>query len=174
MLLDVSLAFIRPGERLPFRHELTIPPQVIFGETIRFPQPAVFEGTYMLEEDSLLLEGRFTVQAAGSCAYCLEPVSYQVDVPFDEVFIHLDKLSQMVPDQSGADEQMTFQGKQVDLSQLALSLAVLDLPMRLVCASCSEKQADDSLDDTHACQKESPVVHPFSALQQLLTKDQEV
>ena len=38
----------------------------------------------------------------------------------------------------------------------------------------SEKQADDSLDDTHACQKESPVVHPFSALQQLLTKDQEV
>ncbi len=174
MLLDVSAAFVKPGERLPFRHEVTIPPQVMFGETIRFPQPAVFEGTFMLEEDSLLLEGRFTVEAAGSCAYCLKPVSYQVDVPFYEVFLHLDRLAQISPDHSDEDEQMTFQGKEVDLSQLALTLAVLDLPMRLVCQNCSEKQADDSLNDTHACQKESPVVHPFSALQQLLTKDQEV
>lgn len=174
MLLNVSLAFVKPGERLPFRHEVIIPPQKIFGETVRFPQPAVFEGTYMLEEDSLLLEGRFTAEAAGSCAYCLAPVTYQVDVPFDEVFLHLDKLSRIAPEQSGDDEQLTFQGKEVDLDQLALSLAVLDLPMRLVCRDCSEKQAEDSLDDTHACQKESPVVHPFSALQQLLTKDQEV
>ena len=174
MLLDVSTAFTRPGERIPFRHEVTIPPQAIFGETIAFPEPAVFEGTLMLEDHSLLLEGRFQAEARGSCAYCLAPASYQVDVPFDEVFLHVDKLSQTVPDHTGEEEQMTFQGKEVDLSQLALTLAVLDLPMRLVCDACSEQQALEGPDDTHACQKETATVHPFSALQQLLTKDQEV
>ena len=173
MDLDVSLAFRQPGERIPFRHEVTIPPQVIFGETISFPQPAVFEGTYLLEEDSLLLDGRFTAQAHGACAYCLKAVVYPVDVPVKEVFLHLDRLSQVDPEHL-EDEQMTFQGKELDLGPLALTLAVLDLPMRLVCQDCSEKQAREGLEDTHACQKEPPQVHPFSALQQLLTKDQEV
>ena len=173
-MLDVSQAFLRPGERIPFRHEVAIPPQRIFGETISFPAPAVFDGTFMLEEDSLMLEGRFTAEARGACAYCLAPAVHRVDVPFDEVFLHIDRLSDTSPAPAEDEEQMTFQGKEADLGQLALTLAVLDLPMRLVCDACSEQQALEGPDDTHACQKETATVHPFSALQQLLTKDQEV
>ena len=57
------------------------------------------------------------------------------------------------------------------------TLAVLALPMRFECGeSCpalARLQPDDS-QPTHACQKDMPDQHPFSALQQLLTKDQEV
>ena len=60
------------------------------------------------------------------------------------------------------------------LAQLALTLAVLELPMRFECADCSAQAGDDADETTRACQKETPMEHPFSALQQLLTKDQEV
>ena len=60
---------------------------------------------------------------------------------------------------------------------LNLSAFVLALPMRFECGeSCpalARLQPDDS-QPTYACQKDMPDQHPFSALQQLLTKDQEV
>jgi hypothetical protein len=58
---------------------------------------------------------------------------------------------------------------------LALTLTVLELPMRFECESCSEGSDEEDVgDESRACQKETPMEHPFSALQQLLTKDQEV
>ena len=73
------------------------------------------------------------------------------------------------------DEQMTFEGKEIDLAQLALTLTVLELPMRFECESCSDRSDEEDVgEETRACQKETPMEHPFSALQQLLTKDQEV
>ena len=73
------------------------------------------------------------------------------------------------------DEQMTFEGKEIDLAQLALTLTVLELPMRFECESCSDRSDEEDVgEETRACQKETPMEHPFSALQHLLTKDQEV
>jgi len=56
-----------------------------------------------------------------------------------------------------------------------LTLTLLELPIRFECEPECEvmKQARQD-NESHACQKELPDQHPFSALQQLLTKDQEV
>jgi len=176
MLLDVSQAFLRPGERIAFRHEETIPPQEIFGETVTFPRPAVLQGDYLLEGSELYLTGTLETVARGECAFCLKEVLYPVRVPFDEVFLHLDRYTPRTDKTEEDDEQMTFEGKRLDLSQLALSLAVLELPMRFECPECSKNDTAGGPDgdNADACQKEMPGAHPFSALQQLLTKDQEV
>ena len=59
----------------------------------------------------------------------------------------------------------------------ALTLTLLDLPIRFECGDdcpvLTRLHAEDD-ETTHACQKDMPDQHPFSALQQLLTKDQEV
>ena len=175
MVLDVSQAFLRPGERIAFRHEEPIPPQLIFGETVTFPQPAVMTGDYLLEGSTLYLTGTLDVTAQGRCAFCLDEVRYPVRKDFAEVFLHLDRMTRQSKPQTDDDEQMTFEGKEIELSQLALTLTVLELPIRFECACCSQPaDGENAGKDTNACQKETPTVHPFSALQQLLTKDQEV
>ena len=174
MKLDVSRAFLQPGERIPFRHEEPIPSQLIFGETVTFEKPAVLTGTYLLEGSTLYLTGTLEVTAHGRCAFCLSEVDFPVRKDFDEVFLQLDRMTRQMKPETEDDEQMTFEGKEIDLSQLALTLAVLELPMRFECADCSAQAGDDADETTRACQKEMPTVHPFSALQQLLTKDQEV
>ena len=175
MLLDVSRAFLQPGERIAFRHEEPIPPQLIFGETVTFPANAVMTGDYLLEGSTLYLTGELEVTAQGRCAFCLKEISYPIRKDFSEVFLHLDRMTRQTQRAEEDDEQMTFEGKEIDLAQLALTLAVLELPMRFECDEClSADDGEDVGDHTHACQKETPTVHPFSALQQLLTKDQEV
>ena len=175
MVLDVSQAFLQPGERIAFRHEEPIPPQLIFGETVTFPQPAVMTGDFLLEGSTLYLTGTLEVTAQGNCAFCLNEVRYPVTKEFSEVFLHLDRMTRQTQQAVDDDERMTFEGKEIDLAQLALTLTVLELPMRFECESCSEGSDDEDVgDESRACQKETPMEHPFSALQQLLTKDQEV
>ena len=174
MVLDVSQAFLQPGERIAFRHEEPIPPQLIFGETVTFPEPAVMEGDFLLEGSTLYLTGRLDVTARGRCAFCLSEVSYPVSKDFSEVFLHLDRMTRQTQQAADDDEQMTFEGKEIDLAQLALTLTVLELPMRFECESCSDRSDEEDVgEETRACQKETPMEHPFSALQHLLTKDQE-
>ncbi|MBQ8082396.1 MAG: DUF177 domain-containing protein, partial [Clostridia bacterium] len=144
MRLDVSQAFKKPGERIAFRHEEAIPPQQIFSETVTFDDPAVFEGTYLLEGRSLYLSGSFHAVAHGHCAYCLQPVEFTVDQPFDEIFLQVDRFTELNVDEE--DERWTFEGKEIDLAQLALTLAVLELPIRFECAECENDDPDDDPD----------------------------
>ncbi len=175
MLLDISRALRAPGEEIPFLHRDAIPPQEIFGETVTFDD-VILSGHYSFAGDSLRLEGVLTTTAHGACAGCLAPVAFPVEVPFDEVFTRLTRYAPQ-QEEDPEEERLVFEGSRVELSHLALTLAVLALPMRFECGeSCpalARLQPDDS-QPTHACQKDMPDQHPFSALQQLLTKDQEV
>ena len=180
MLLDITMAIKSQGEEFPFLHHEEIPPQLVFGETITF-DPVVMSGVYSLEGNTLHLEGSLETCAHGKCAACLKDVAYPISVPFDENYHHMDRrevLASRQEKEAGPldEERLAFEGSRVDLSQLALTLAVLELPMRFLCEPpCTERlqlQEDDY--PSHACQKELPDQHPFSALQQLLTKDQEV
>ena len=177
LLLDVSRALSAPGEEIPFLHRDEIPPQEVFGETVTFSD-VLLTGHYAMVGESLHLTGNLTATAHGHCAGCLKPVDYPVEVPFDEIFAHLEKYprpGEEAPE--GEDERLVFENHSVELGHLALTLAVLELPMRFTCGedcpALSALQPDDS-QDSHACQKDMPDQHPFSALQQLLTKDQEV
>ncbi|MDY3279239.1 MAG: DUF177 domain-containing protein [Eubacteriales bacterium] len=176
MLLDVSRALRLPGEVFPFLHREEIPPQEIFGETITFSD-AVLTGHFSMAGDSLHLEGTLTVTAHGHCAGCLKPVDDPMEIPFDEIFIRQESRHPQAENaDQDEDERLVFEGSKVELSQLALTLAVLELPMRFVCGEDCQALAamQPDIQPTHACQKDMPDQHPFSALQQLLTKDQEV
>lgn len=171
--LDITKALRSPGEVIPFDHEEHIPAQEIVGDTISF-DPAVMQGTMCLDEGRLRLSGRLTTVAHGSCAMCLEPAQHKVSVRFDE---WLRRKGEQPSKDEDPDERDRFEydGPRVAVDQLAMTLAVLALPMRLLCKEgCPGIQTAPQDDQTHAGQKEMPAEHPFSALQQLLNKDQEV
>ena len=176
MLLDISRALRASGEDIPFLHRDAIPPQDILGETVEFSD-VVFSGHFALTGDSLRLHGTLSAVAHGHCAGCLKPVDYQVNVPFDEMFTRVTRYTPQETD-PGEEERWFYEGSKVELSHLAMTLAVLDLPIRFSCGpDCpvlGHLPSDEDSPTTHACQKDMPDQHPFSALQQLLTKDQEV
>ncbi len=176
MLLDISRALRAPGEDIPFQHRDAIPAQDILGETVEFSD-ALLTGHFSLSGDSLRLYGRLTAVAHGHCAGCLKPVDYQVNVPFDEIFTRITRYTKQ-EDDLGEEEGWVYEGSKVELAHLAMTLAVLDVPMRFSCGpDCpvlGHLPSDEDSPITHACQKDMPDQHPFSALQQLLTKDQEV
>lgn len=163
MKLNVSQALMNPGTTYAFSGEQTIAPQEVSGETISF-ENALLEGTYVAGEDgSVTVDGRLTVIAHGQCAKCLEPASANLESEFQETF-----LRDGDPED---DETFSYEGYQVEFDKLAMSYALLALPIRLLCREdcpglpgmgCSDE-------DTCVCQKEEPSRHPFAALQQLLT-----
>ena len=167
MFLDVSIALKNPGEQFPFRVEQEIAPQEIGGETVSF-DPAVLEGTFSAEEDQVTLEGTLKAVAHATCANCLAPAQAKVEAPFRETFVR-----NADPED---DETYGYTGNAVDFEKLAMSTAVLNLPMRFLCREdCPGLWKQYGVDnDSTACQKELQKEHPFAALQQLLTKDEEV
>ena len=176
MLLDISRALRTPGEEIPFQHCDAIPPQEIFGETVTFDD-VLLKGYLSAADDSLRIRGIMTAVAHGRCAMCLNPVDYQVEVPFDEVFTRQTRFTRADEASPDEEERLTYEGSKVELSHLVMTMAVLDLPIRFECGEDCPAKAGMLPDDTlssSASQKDLPDQHPFSALQQLLTKDQEV
>ena len=170
MLLDVSQGLRQPAQEFPFSHEEAIPPQEIFGDLVTFDEPVRLEGKYMVVGDSLRLHGQLQAIAHGKCALCLEDVTLNIDVAFDEMYTHVDRKTE---DMTEEFDRPAFEGSKVDLSQLALTLAVLELPIRFECIGGCKAEGTPT-NYSHACRIESPKEHPFSALQQLLKEDQEV
>ncbi len=167
LLLDVSRALRAPGEAFPFTHYEHIAPQDISGEKVTFEDPVVFEGRFSMSGDDLSLEGIFTAAAHSRCCNCLEPATVNLKVPFHEVFSRVDYIS----DDFGDDpERQVFTGSKVDLEHLAMTLAVLELPIRILCRPDCEGYRE--LSDTYRPAGDS-VRNPFSVLQQLITKDQD-
>jgi uncharacterized protein len=172
--LDISRAMRSPGESFTFIHKEVLPPQDVVGQTVTFDNPVTMEGEFCLVEDRLRLSGRLSTVANAPCANCLSPAKYPVLVDFDEMFMQHDKFTK-VDDYLDETDRLAYDGSQLDIHQLALTLAVLELPIRFLCQEdCKGLLTVTRIDDKHAGQKELPIEHPFSALQQLLTKDQEV
>lgn len=167
MILDVSRALGAPGTEFPFLATQEVPAQDVLGEEVTFDK-ATISGFFSAAGDAIVLHGQLTTIARARCANCLAPAKAELQVPFREVFVR-------EADPSDPD-QFLFEGSRVDLSQMALALSVLALPMRFLCrADCQGANPGGAEEKDHcACQKELPAKHPFEALQQLLTKDEEV
>ena len=132
MMLDASLAAKAPGREIPFTHRERVPAQRIMGETIEFPEAAIFSGTFSVRDGSLLMRGVMKVSASGHCARCLAPVTVPISVPFDEALrprLRKERAEGCVRE----DEGFSFDGQKADLSHLALTLALLELPIRFLC-----------------------------------------
>ena len=169
MLLDISRAFRTQGEEFPFELSGEIPTQDILGEPVSF-DGVTLRGTYSAAGKSVLIMGQLKAAAHARCAKCLGPAQADLKVPFRETFM-----------QDGDPEdpdKFAFEGNMLDLSHLMLSMAVLALPMRFLCGEGCKglcPVCGENLNKNHCtCRKEMPTKHPFEALQQLLTKDEEV
>ncbi len=175
MKLDIKDALRRPGETFPFTHVAQIEPQDILGDIVNF-DPVRMEGSFTLNDGKLYLKGRLATVAHGSCAKCLEVADYPVDISFQEVFSRKGERDELEEGMPEDEDRLAYDGPQLAVDQLALTLVVLDLPMRFLCKEGCKGLADTTeiYREADADQEELTMQHPFSALQQLLNKDQEV
>lgn len=126
MELDVSRGFVHPATPFSFEASLTLEAQDVGGETVTF-DPVALEGTYFVVDDTVRLEGKLTTRAHAACAVCLAPAEKRVEINFDETFRKDANETE--------DECFRYEGKSVPLDHMALTLAMLNLPMRFVCGS---------------------------------------
>ena len=169
MELDVSKAFLTPATPFPFEAEVALEPQDVGGETVTF-DPVRIEGSFYAEDDMVRLEGRLRTVAHGACALCMEQADAPVEVDFAENFRKDANETE--------DEVFRYAGKTVPLDHMALTLVMLNLPMRFECeAGCegsAELKAWKNENPKSSCEDGSPTQRPFEALQSLLKKDEEV
>jgi len=174
MLLDVSDALLLPGVSFNFIHDEEIPPQQILGDTVSF-DAAKLAGIFEVHGDVLRLQGVYNVTAHAHCVNCLKEISRDIEISFDETFKH---VSHEAMPENLMEDFLYFEGKHVDLYPLALTLTVLAIPMRYLCKEdCKgyEKVLSRINQSTiNACRETLDEAHPFAALKQLLTEDQEV
>ena len=168
MLLDVTCAIQSPGTEFPFSLSQEIAPQEVLGEQVVI-DTATLNGFFSGVGESIYVRGTISTVAHAGCANCMAPAQSPIEVTFSEVFLHEEK--------SDDPDRFTYEGSKIDLTDLAMSLTVLSLPMRFMCKEdCKGLCGKCGKDKDHCtCQKELPArQHPFAALQQLLTKDEEV
>lgn len=163
MLLDVSRALRTPGEYFPFVHHETIPPQDIYGEQVTFDEPVVLEGRFSMSGNDLTLEGELSATAHSRCCNCLEPAQVNLKVPFREVFTKVDRFSEDAEDDP---DRLVFSGSKVELDHLTLTLAVLELPIRILCRPDCEGYKQ--MAPQYAVPQKA---NPFSVLQDLIKND---
>ncbi len=166
MELDVSKALLSPGTEFPFSASEELPPQQVTGETVTF-EPVALTGAYSALNGTVRLTGKLTATAHAVCALCLQPANVPLVIPFDETFRKdANELE---------DEDFRYEGDRVPLSHLALTLIMLNLPMRFLCReSCQGNEAyrTYSKDVTLGTDDEEPQTQrPFEALQNLLPKE---
>lgn len=168
MKLNVSEALRNPGQEYAFQGEQTIAPVDVNCETITF-DTVVLSGAFFTDDDGgVTVDGKLTTVAHAQCANCLEPAKADIEAPFHETFVR--------GGDPNDDEIFAYEGYQVEFDKLAMSYAVMALPIRFLCKEDCEGLGETiAVDTDHSlCQKELPGQHPFAALQQLLTKDEEV
>ena len=169
MLLDVSRGLRAPGEIFPFVHHERIAPQDIYGEKVTFDEPVVLEGRFSMSGNELTLDGTLTATAHSRCCSCLKDATVNLKVPFHEAFAKVDRFYDAGQDDD--PDRQVFCGSQVELEHLALTLAMLELPIRILCKPDCEG-FKDLAPQYMAGRTESSKENPFSVLQQLITKDQ--
>lgn len=129
MFLDVSKAFVRPMVEFPFEMEGMLAEQPVNGDTVTF-DAVQLAGQYSMADDVIRLHGKLHTVAHAPCAVCLQPAQVDVDVDFEETF------------RKDANEEedgfFRYEGKQLPLDHMVLTLVMLNLPMRFHCAGDCE------------------------------------
>jgi uncharacterized protein len=122
--------------------------------------------------EGVLVTGTATAALEGECARCLEPISDEIEVRFQELFVYDDRG--VDPDEEL--EVSTLQDDLVDLEPLLRDAVVLALPFQPLCQDdcpglcpeCGERLADHP-DHGH----DEPVDPRWAALAALTEPEQE-
>ena len=117
----------------------------------------------------LTLDGTLTATAHSRCCNCLGPATVPINVPFHETFVRLDHA---VEPEDDDPDRLSFTGSKVELGHLALTLAMLELPIRILCRPDCEGYKQMAPQYTGRAAEEASA-NPFSVLKQLIKNDQD-
>ncbi|MFC6288422.1 YceD family protein [Nocardioides sp. GCM10027113] len=155
-MLDTRELGRRPGSQ----HEVifSAPAPADLGiEVLHVPEGAPVEIDLRLEAvmEGVLVTGSAHAGLEGECVRCLEPISDEVDVNFQELFVYDDEDRPGAgggdTDDAGDDETSRLEGDLLDLEPLLRDAVVLALPFQPLCeddcpglcTECGARLADD-------------------------------
>jgi uncharacterized protein len=147
-VLDTRELGRRPGSQHGVTR--TVPAPADLGiEVLHVPEGSPVDLDLRLEAvmEGVLVTGEATAELAGECARCLEPISDEIDVRFQELFVYDDQHHDSTED----DEVSTLEGDLLDLEPLLRDAVVLALPFQPLCTDdcpglcpeCGARLADD-------------------------------
>ena len=151
LVLDTRELGRRPGSQ----HQVTrtVPAPAELGiEVLRVPEGSEVELDLRLEAvmEGVLVTGTATAALEGECVRCLEPISDDVEVTFQELYVYDDQRH--VPTDEAEDDGVSrLEDDLVDLEPLLRDAVVLALPFQPLCmddcpglcTECGARLADD-------------------------------
>ena len=173
LVLDTRELGRRPGSQREV--ELTVPAPAQLGiEVLSVPEGAPVELDLRLEAvmEGVLVTGTARATLTGECARCLEPLTEDTEVGFQELFVYEDHAHQGEEhaDRDLDDETSLLEDDLLDLEPLLRDAVVLALPFQPLCMDdcpglcieCGARLADDP-DHAH----DAPIDPRWAGLQQL-------
>ena len=137
MKLEVTQALAHPGQEYRFSGTQAIADQEIGGDLVRLDE-CIVEGRFMADEEgNVSLKGQLRTIAHARCAKCLGEAQAPVENAFDETFLRGGDPED--------DESFAYTSSVVRFEKLAMSYAVLALPMRILCREDCDGRPDGSL-----------------------------
>ena len=147
LVLDIRELGRRPGSQRKVTR--TVPAPAGLGiEVLRVPEGSQVEIDLRLEAvmEGVLVTGTAYVGLEGECVRCLEPISDEIEVRFQELFVYDDHG---IPGED--DEVSMLEGDLLDLEPLLRDAVVLALPFQPLCeddcpglcVECGARLADD-------------------------------
>jgi uncharacterized protein len=148
LVLDTRELGRRPGSQRQVSR--TVPAPADLGiEVLQVPEGSPVELDLRLEAvmEGVLVTGTADVSLAGECARCLEPITDELSVDLQELYVYEDHA---LPDEEDGEVSM-LQGDLVDLEPLLRDAVVLALPFQPLCTDdcpglcpeCGARLADD-------------------------------
>lgn len=167
-MLDVSKALAMDGEEFRFTADVVLPETLLLGDRVTFPAPAQLSGWFSAVGDVVHLHGQMEFTASARCALCLKEAEQALTADFDAMFA-------LSPDPENPDLYL-YEGKSLDLTDMAADAATLKLPMQWRCSEdckglCPVCGADRNMTSC-SCRQDSGRENPFAVLQQLMTEDE--
>ena len=177
MKLDITRGVQTKGIDVPFTLEETWGEDRWGGDTVRYVSPVRLSGTYMITGETVVINAQAQTVVESRCARCLAPALTEVSAPVSEAFVR------ETEGEETAEEQYTYQGHVLDLTDAVRTSVLLEVPTRILCREdckglCDQCGANLNV-TTCSCRKESLYRNPFQALAERMeeiipTEDQEV
>lgn len=127
MIKDLSGLLAKKYEELVVDEAVGLKSMLRSGDEILFSEPVSINGRlYRLEDDVVFFSGNLSTSISTSCGRCLEPVSEEVELDFDEVVYA-----------EGREEDYDLivepEGETFNLEDFIRNLLELKLPLKFLC-----------------------------------------
>jgi len=151
LVLDTRELGRRPGSQRQVTRTVPAPAELGI-EVLRVPEGSEVEIDLRLEAvmEGVLVTGTATAGLEGECVRCLEPISDDVEVTFQELYVY-DDQGHVPTDEAEDDGVSRLVDDLVDLEPLLRDAVVLALPFQPLCEDdcpglcpeCGARLADD-------------------------------